>query len=438
MAAARSWRIVPRGRGLSLHTATEVAATAPETSGLDVSTTPVARYPPIVASLTANSKAARQRRVERWQAIVHAAESVDEKLRILTKVQFKKYVVYPQTFALNADRWYQGFTKTVFLSGLPPPPAEPAPAPTLDLAALRAATCDCLLQEHFYLRRKRRAPLYQENEAIASPFLNQLVASLMGLLSPHNPALATATLDCKRPVHFYWLRGEEIIPGGHRKGHVDALRYQINDKPHNQIRISKQLSEFVPLDYSVPIEIPVMKCKPDKLPLFKRQYENNIFIGSKTADPCCYGHTQFHLLSDKLKREKLLKQNCADQIEVVFRANAIASLFAWTGAQAMYQGFWSEADVTRPFVSQGVITDGKYFSFFCYQLNTLALTAQADQNNPRKNICWGTQSKPLYETIEDNDVKGFNDDVLLQIVHFLLNRPKEDKSQLLENKEINI
>ncbi|XP_029796777.1 39S ribosomal protein S30, mitochondrial isoform X2 [Suricata suricatta] len=372
MAAARCCRLALRGPGLSLHTAAQAAVAAPEVTGPDVAAVPVARYPPIVASLTAKSKAARQRRVERWQATVHAAESVDEKLRILTKMQFMKYVVYPQTFALNADRWYQGFTKTVFLSGLPPPPAEPAPA--LDLEALRAAACDCLLQEHFYLRRRRRAPVYRDREAIASPFLDQLVAALVGLLSAHNPALATAALDCKRPVHFYWLRGEEIIASGHRKGRVDALRYQINDKPHNQIRMSKQLPEFVPLDYSVPIEIPVMNCKPDKLPLFKRQYENTIFIG-----------------------------------------------------------FWSEADVTRPFVSQGVITDGKYFSFFCYQLNTLALTTQADQNNPRKNICWGTQSKPLYEAIEDNNVKGFNDDVLLQIVHFLLNRPKEDKSQLLEN-----
>lgn len=60
--------------------------------------------------------------------------------------------------------------------------------------------------------------------------------------------------------------------------------------------------------------------------------------GSKTADPYCYGHTQFHLLPEKLKRERLLRQNCADQIEVAYRANAIASLFAWTGAQAMYQG----------------------------------------------------------------------------------------------------
>ncbi|XP_054571248.1 39S ribosomal protein S30, mitochondrial isoform X3 [Eptesicus fuscus] len=354
MAAARWWRLVPRGPGRSLHSAAQAAVGTPDVTGAEGAAAPVARYPPIVASMTANSKAARQRRVERWQAGVHAAQTVDEKIRILTKMQFKKYVVYPQTFALNADRWYQGFTKTVFLSGLPPPsepappPAQPGSPPVPDLATLRAAALDCLLQEHFYLRRKGRAPVYQQVEAVASPFLDQLVAALMGLLSAHNPVLATAAL------------------------------------------------------------------------------------GSKTADPYCYGHTQFHLLPEKLKRERLLRQNCADQIEVVFRANAMASLFAWTGAQAMYQGFWSEADVTRPFVSQAVITDGKYFSFFCYQLNTLALTAQADQNNSRKNICWGTQSKPLYETIEDNDVKGFNDDVLLQIVNFLLNRPKEDKSPRLE------
>lgn len=79
-------------------------------------------------------------------------------------------------------------------------------------------------------------------------------------------------------------------------------------------------------------------CAPD----VHRDVSSEMFLfcssGSKTADPCCYGHTQFHLLPDKLKRERLLKRNCADQIEVVFRANAIASLFAWTGAQAVYQG----------------------------------------------------------------------------------------------------
>uniref|UniRef100_A0A4X2JUB2 Mitochondrial ribosomal protein S30 n=1 Tax=Vombatus ursinus TaxID=29139 RepID=A0A4X2JUB2_VOMUR len=429
MAASIQVRLRPCGRALRLHTAAEVAAPAAEVAASAAS---AARYPPVVASLTAKSQAARQRRVARWQQEAHDAPSVEAKLRVLTKLQRPKYVVYPQTFALHADRWYQSFTKTVYLSGLPLPPLRPGePGGPPDLAQLRSAVCDCLLQEHFHLKRKKRAPLYQQQEFVASPLLQQLVASLTGLLTPHNPSLAAAALDFKRPVHFYWWRGEEIIPKGHRRGRVDALRYQIDDKPHSQIRIPKQLSEFVPLDYSVPIEIPVLNCKPDKLPLFKRQYENNIFIGTKLADPCCYGHTQFHLLPDKIKRERLLKSNRADQIEVGYRANAIASLFAWTGAQAMYQGFWSEADVTRPFVSQGVVTDGKYFAFFCYQLNTLALTAQADQNNPRKNICWGTESRPLFEVIEDGDIKGFSDELLLQLVQFLMNRPEEYRSQLL-------
>lgn len=61
-------------------------------------------------------------------------------------------------------------------------------------------------------------------------------------------------------------------------------------------------------------------------------------IGAKLADPCCYGHTQFHVVPDRFRRDKLIKKNLPDQIEVFLRANAIASLFAWTGAQAMYQG----------------------------------------------------------------------------------------------------
>lgn len=68
---------------------------------------------------------------------------------------------------------------------------------------------------------------------------------------------------------------------------------------------------------------------------------DNFFLGntgSKVADPCCYGHTQFHLLPDKLKRERFIRERLEDQIEVVYRSNGIASLFAWTAAQAMYQG----------------------------------------------------------------------------------------------------
>ncbi|KFW61284.1 hypothetical protein AS28_07959, partial [Pygoscelis adeliae] len=266
--------------------------------------------------------------------------------------------------------------------------------------------------------------LHRDQDHPPGPFLTQRVSTLAAFLCGRNPLLAASSLDLKPEVNYYWHHGEEVVVHGHRKGRVDPVRFQIDDNPHLQIRVPKQLPEIVPLESDLG-DVPVIDHKPSKLPLFKKQYENKVYIGSKVADPCCYGHTQFHLIPDKLKRERFVRANLEDQIEVVYRANGIASLFAWTAAQAMYQGFWNEADVTRPFVSQAVVTDGKYFAFFCYQLNTLALTVETIQNNPRKNICWGTDSKPLYDVVEDGSVKGFNDEVLLQLVRFLLNRPKE-------------
>ncbi|NXI97028.1 RT30 protein, partial [Psophia crepitans] len=426
----------------------------------DLPQPPDSLYPPIVASATAKSKAAKRRRLEHFNQRVHAAASVEEKLRLYGQLQRPKYMVYPQTFALNADRWYRSFTKTVFVPGLPPravaseaakasagaagvtPEAGKAPepgtaapgaaespgpaadaAPSLDMGELRSLACDALLQESFY-QNKKRPFLYRDQDHTPGPFLTQLVSTLAAFLCGRNPLLSASSLDLKPEVNYYWHHGEEVVVHGHRKGRVDPVRFQIDDKPHLQIRVPKQLPEIVPLDSDLG-DVPVIDHKPSKLPLFKKQYENKVFIGSKVADPCCYGHTQFHLLPDKLKRSRFLKVNLEDQIEVLYRANGIASLFAWTAAQAMYQGFWNEADVTRPFVSQAVVTDGKYFAFFCYQLNTLALTVETIQNNPRKNICWGTDSKPLYDVVEDGNVKGFNDEVLLHLVRFLLNRPKE-------------
>ncbi|XP_002196919.5 large ribosomal subunit protein mL65 [Taeniopygia guttata] len=413
-------------------------------------------YPPVVASITAKSKAAKSLRLQRFNERVHGAATVEEKLRLYGKLQRPKYMVYPQTFALNADRWYRSFTKTVLVPGMPPraaaakppiaaagaaengkapepsaeaPGATSAPelsagtSPYPDMGELRSLACDALLQESFY-QKKKRPFLYRDQDHTPGPFLTQLVSTLASFLSGRNPLLAASSLDLNPEVNFYWHHGNEVVVHGHRKGRVDPVRFQIDDNPHLQIRVPKQLPEVVPLESDLG-HVPVIDHKPSKLPLFKKQYENKVFIGSKVADPCCYGHTQFHLLPDKLRRERFIKAHLEDQIEVVYRSNGIASLFAWTAAQAMYQGFWNEADVTRPFVSQAVVTDGKYFAFFCYQLNTLALTSETIKNNPRKNICWGTDSKPLYDVVEDGDVKGFNDEVLLQLVNFLLNRPKE-------------
>ena len=69
-------------------------------------------------------------------------------------------------------------------------------------------------------------------------------------------------------------------------------------------------------------------------------------------------------------------------------------------------GFSTFNDMTYPLVTQTVITNGKLWSFYVYQLNTSLLHAEHTSNNPRHNLCWGTPELKLFEAIEDGKVIG--------------------------------
>ncbi|XP_054628344.1 39S ribosomal protein S30, mitochondrial [Dunckerocampus dactyliophorus] len=392
-------------------------------------------YPPIKPSLTAKSKSAQQRQVQEQVARIKSSP-VEEKLRLITRIQRKKFVVYPQTFARNADRWYQHFTKTAYIPGLPDElnsqrplvvgeeGSQSAPRQVLGIGdeafeEIRSLVTRVILQEHWHVK-KRKVFLYRKQELTEGPFLRTLITALTHSLAIYNPQLLMCSLDRNPQVGFYWQRGERIIPKGHRRGSLEPTRFQIDDHPLCQIRITEQLPQMVPMEDSYSADVPDVPYAPNLMPLFKRQYTNHIFTGSKLPDPACYGHTQFHLVPDRYHRDRMARRQQSDQVEVFLRANALASLFAWTAAQASYQGFWNYEDVSRPFVSQAVITDGKFFSFFCYQLNTLALSAQTDVDNPRKNLLWGTESMRLYEGVEDERVVGLNDDTVKLLVRFFL------------------
>lgn len=79
-------------------------------------------------------------------------------------------------------------------------------------------------------------------------------------------------------------------------------------------------------------------------------------------------------------------------------------------------------------MTQTVITNGQFWSFYAYQLNTICLSSDVD-TKLKRNICWTTNEMKLFETIDDNDqVQGFNKDVLGQMIRFILNVPKENET----------
>ena len=170
-------------------------------------------YPPIVPSRTAKSKSAKKLLLEEHVNKVCTVNDVQEKLTLLTKIQRKKYVLNPQTFALNSDKWYQHFTKTAYLPGLPDKFSivteskdESAPDDLQSVPSSAAAAIDenayadirlhfinAILQENWYMKKPRHFT-YREQEHNVAPFLRNLMSGLTYALAKHNPMLQCSSL----------------------------------------------------------------------------------------------------------------------------------------------------------------------------------------------------------------------------------------------------
>lgn len=81
-------------------------------------------------------------------------------------------------------------------------------------------------------------------------------------------------------------------------------------------------------------------------------------------------------------------------------------------------------EVTYPFTTQVVVSDGQSFRFAAYQLNTLELYKD-DTANKLRNIMWSTGFDKLYDTIENGQVKGFNDTVCKNLLKFMMLEPAD-------------
>lgn len=98
-------------------------------------------------------------------------------------------------------------------------------------------------------------------------------------------------------------------------------------------------------------------------------------------------------------------------------AHAIQSSFAWLLAQANYYGFNTFSELTYPMNTQTILTNGKQWSFYEYQLNTLLMYGNQVDENPRVNNCRGTTELTLYQEIDSNGkVVGFNEEVLKHLI----------------------
>lgn len=287
---------------------------------------------------------------------------------------------------------------------------------------------------------------------LAKTVAEQVNRIFLANLSADYPHLFEAQVDYEPRIEGFWnvhgfaatkddeeMRKKKNVPEQNLKDNVDRWIHYFG-QPTIQLRHNLPLPP-VPLDKwtiatdSSSSDIPKPEIKEFNVPNYdfdpniyhKLPYERRHGIsipGFWPNDPQNFGllsiHTNEYLEDRPPNFGKLEHQEAV-------HAQAILASFAWLIGQASYQGFTFCNEITYPLTNQSVITNGKTWSFYLYQLNTMRFFKSKDDKNlpiAPHNICWGTKTTELFHDITDNRVVGWNDEVLKDLLSCYINIPK--------------
>uniref|UniRef100_A0A1B6LLN1 28S ribosomal protein S30, mitochondrial n=1 Tax=Graphocephala atropunctata TaxID=36148 RepID=A0A1B6LLN1_9HEMI len=166
--------------------------------------------------------------------------------------------------------------------------------------------------------------------------------------------------------------------------------------------------------------VPVLRYDPGFYGLEKIRRHGTNIPGFWPGDPNEFGLLSFHSRGHLLGRPPSF--GTKDTTHTV-TAQAILAGFSWLLGQATYQGFTTFQDLTYPLATSSVVTDGRVFSFFASQLNTLLFHDEHIDENPRVNVCYGTPTRELFQSIQGDEIIGWDDRVVQQLVEVYLNAP---------------
>lgn len=139
---------------------------------------------------------------------------------------------------------------------------------------------------------------------------------------------------------------------------------------------------------------------------------------SKSRD---FPHTCF-LTTDCLawrNRKSHFNVKLFDDDEISLNNQALLTQFGWLNTMALYHGFTTFQELEYPFTSQAVTTNGQNWLFNVYQMNNHSFHRDFSDLKKKNNICWSSGLMQLYESYEDGQFKGLNDEPIKLLIKFL-------------------
>lgn len=330
----------------------------------------------------------------RHYGYVHVPKKVPPHLLGPGFVWRKCYEVYPYSEIDGVLEKYQFLTKTAIYNDLPKTLDQHVPVEEQLVQNLIERA------EEFLVDRSEYTASTMKKSEVSDGLLQSILAGVWQLGSQY-PHIINSHLTRTPRVEMYWQR--------------NSTNYICFPKPTNILFTASPLQLFVEEEQDVDMvpDIPVPETYFDpvtNIRLFQRSFDQiDISGGCKRQGPFPFAHTLF-----MFERSR----NTTEQTH----AHALMSMFCQTAAQTVQNGFKLDMDLVYPLSIQAILTDGKRFSFACYQLNTLDF--RLNSNSSKQNYIWLGPTLDLYRYISSNgEIMDVNRDIVKYICQFLLNTP---------------
>ncbi|XP_076258668.1 mitochondrial ribosomal protein S30 [Rhynchophorus ferrugineus] len=403
-------------------------------------TTP--QYPPIL-------DLSFEKRLERKKEVMHEeikkVKTVEEKqikLNMPRYYGFKTYVLLEEMIPYNDLHFVQHITRTHLIKNNTLPDYYNNIDESENLTEISEILQEALLmevdsvQKSYDLKNEKLTDAEREN-IISSNIIKQVNRILNNNLCSKYPHLISNELDLDPRLESSWFVGGMNPP-------LNIKRYRKNlehMKPYENEPTDRLISyKGFPIltirsELPLPLIVSPSEAEDPSLEVPKFQYDPRIHgvttdhkrianvPGFWPGDYHSFGVICFLKKGHLLERSKFIKDS-EDNQDAVYRQGILSS-YTWLYAQANHLGFTTFNDITYPLVTQSVLTNGKEFNFFIYQLNTILLHSKHINENPKRNICWASENLKLYEDIKDGKIVGFNKDVLSILIKLYSNAPAE-------------
>ena len=322
-------------------------------------------------------------------------------------------MVRPTTETSDPLLKYQWLTKTTVVRDLPDSFAHSQQSEALLEDFKRRAT-----EALAFKRPPKTLIMSEENEAL---FLSLLASAwVRGEEFPH---LLHSNLTSAPKVECYWQRC--------------GINYISQPCPLFVLHAAQPLELFCKLSFTGEEEYPPVQYEPYHMGFFEHSFDQiTVSGGCKRLSPFPFAHTLF--LHSR-------ETNTSDQINAL----ALMHLFAQSAGQTVQNGYPFNKHLHYPLASQAIVTNGKDFSFYCFQLNTLDLFSensndkhQSDQE--RRNVLWIGPTLKLYQKVDPGvGLIGFNPKCSGMFLQFLFNnhfrqKPSESGFSLAKAEKKNI